>query len=175
MEKSLARKTGRARRSLISEEDRIRYDRILLEMMKERALHAGMIGCYVSVRDEADTHAFLKWCFASGRKTAVPLVKDGTLEFHEITSFSSLKEGTFGVMEPYEGRVVSPRELDLMFVPLSAFDKNGNRTGYGKGYYDSVLLPSMHKAGVAYPEQRVDHIDADPWDIRLDEVLVPEI
>ena len=58
-----------------------------------------------------------------------------------------------------------------MFVPLSSFDPDHNRTGYGAGYYDSVLGKCPLKIGLAYREQMVEKIDTDPWDVLLDDVI----
>jgi 5-formyltetrahydrofolate cyclo-ligase len=173
MNKSLARKRGLAARAAISEEQRRKDNASLFQKMKELAGSYHKIGCYVSMKKEADTLAFLQWCFDQGKSVSVPLVKGDTLEFHEISSFDSLSEGRFGVQEPFEGSVTAKEDIDLMFVPLSSFDQRNNRTGYGKGYYDSVLLPSMHKCGIAYAEQEMESIEAEPCDVQLDQVLIP--
>ena len=174
MDKDTARKTGLSARKSLPEEQRRRYDSSLLKQMIACAKDAELTGCYVSMKDEPDTHAFLRWCFENETPVCVPRVCGNTLTFHRIRSFSELNEGTFGVMEPSGAEELSISSIDLMFVPLSAFDEDHNRTGYGRGDYDSVLLPSMRKIGIAYPEQKVDHIDADPWDIPLDRILLPE-
>ena len=65
--------------------------------------------------------------------------------------------------------------LDLVLMPLVAFDKAGNRLGMGKGYYDRSLKILNHRkawrrprlTGIAYEFQRVDKIDNEPWDIPL--------
>ncbi|MBQ9328313.1 MAG: 5-formyltetrahydrofolate cyclo-ligase [Solobacterium sp.] len=175
MKKSQARAAGLIARSAVSHSTRRSYDAALLTKMKALSRNEPCIGCYVSMKDEADTLAYLSWCISSGRNVAVPKVEGSTLGFYRISSLEELQSGAFGVLEP-EGNADShiPLEaISLMFVPLSSFDETNQRTGYGKGYYDSVLLPSMKKIGIAYPEQQVPGIEADPWDIPLDQILLP--
>ena len=174
MEKERARREGLARRAALSQETRRRYDASLLEKMKACAEQTDLIGCYVSMREEPDTRTFLSWCFETGRAVCVPKVTGNTLQFYPICSFADLKPGCFGVEEPFHGEPVDLSGIDKMFVPLSSFDGRNHRTGYGKGYYDSVLLPTMETIGIAYPQQYVERIDTDPWDVPLDIILLPD-
>ena len=174
MDKQTARHIGLNARASVSAEKRAAYDAALLVRMKRLARHASMVGCYVSRSDEPDTHVFLEWCFQNRIPVAVPKVEGSTLGFYRIASMHDLKPGCFGVLEPEQGTRVAADEIDLVFVPLSSFDAQNNRTGYGKGYYDSILTRAMYKVGIAYPEQQVDQIDADPWDIRLNGMILPD-
>ena len=56
-------------------------------------------------------------------------------------------------------------------APLSSYDAENHRTGYGKGYYDSILMDCRNRIGVAFQEQEVDHIDVESHDITLDEII----
>ena len=173
MRKDEARNLGLKRRAAISEAQRAAYDQNLFEQMKRCAGGASLVGCYVSVRQEADTRAFLAWCLDTGVPVSVPKTEGRTLAFYRLRSLDDLKPGAYGIPEPCDGEPVSLDDIDVMFVPLSAFDSEHGRTGYGKGYYDSILRDSMRKIGLAYPEQEVDRIETDPWDIRLDKILTP--
>lgn len=173
MKKTDARKQGLNARASISAKQRIHDQKILFRKMKEKCADYDVIGCYVSMKEEADTHAFLAWALKHGKRIAVPKVRGNTLDFYELHSFDELSPGCFDVLEPKGGLLVKPEEIDLMFVPLSSFDEECRRTGYGKGFYDSVLSDSMHKVGVAFCEQKVDRIESSPNDVKLDEVLTP--
>jgi 5-formyltetrahydrofolate cyclo-ligase len=173
MKKEDARAKGLSARRSLSAEKRKRDQHSLFVQMKEMCRHYSLIGCYVSMKDEADTLAFLSWALANGKRIAVPKVRGRTLDFYEIRSLDALSAGCFGVMEPRGGTPLETKDIDLMFVPLSSFDGECRRTGYGKGFYDSVLSPSMHKVGIAFSEQKVDRIESSPNDVRLDEVLTP--
>ncbi len=171
LDKKEARKRGLYRRSLIPEEERIRRSGMIFEKIRPLLDQYQVIGCYVSMRDEADTKQILQYCFDKGKTAAVPETTDSTLRFHVIHSFDDLTPGKFGVMEPVDCPVIPADRIELMIVPLSSFDAYNHRTGYGRGYYDSVLLPEHLKAGIAFSEQFVDHINADPWDIPLDLIV----
>ena len=173
MEKKTARSIGLSARAGIPADRRMQYNEDLLRQMKQLAEDRRLIGCYVSMKDEADTLAFLAWCFEQHKPVAVPLVEGNTLTFHQITSMQDLHPGTFGVMEPAKEHAAACSEIDLMFVPLSSFDRRNQRTGYGRGYYDSVLACCRRKIGIAFPEQKTERIEPDPWDIPLDAVLLP--
>ena len=74
----------------------------------------------------------------------------------------------FGTQRP-DGEMLAP---DFLLVPLLAFDRRGNRLGYGAGYYDRTLagLPGRTRLGVAYAAQELDEVPAGPYDARLDAV-----
>ena len=78
----------------------------------------------------------------------------------------------FGLLEPKCMDVIPVQEINMMIVPLSSYDSKNHRTGYGKGYYDSVLLNCRNRIGVAFQEQEVDFIDVEPHDVTLDEIIV---
>ena len=67
-------------------------------------------------------------------------------------------------------------ELNVLFMPLVAADKIGNRMGMGGGYYDRTLAKAKSKPlkiGWAYDFQLVDKLDSNPWDIKLDALITP--
>ena len=66
--------------------------------------------------------------------------------------------------------------IDLIIVPGVGFDRQGNRLGRGKGYYDRLLprIPSAYKIGICFPFQLVEEIPAEPFDIRMDEIVTKE-
>lgn len=83
----------------------------------------------------------------------------------------------WGITEPELGIEVPSKSIDMVIIPLLAFDKQGNRIGYGKGFYDRFLAdcrPDVVKAGVSYfnPEEKFD--DVDVYDIPLDICVTPE-
>ena len=96
------------------------------------------------------------------------------MEFYEISDFSQLEEGCFHVMEPVEscGESVVP---ELILIPGVVFDGQGNRAGYGKGFYDRYLTahPECVRAGIAYRMQVTGQIPAEPQDVRM-QYLVTE-
>lgn len=83
----------------------------------------------------------------------------------------------WGVTEPSEGKVVLPEKLDLIFVPMLAFDLSGYRVGYGKGYYDRYLATcrdDVLKIGFSYFEPVEKISDTDQFDIPLTYCITPQ-
>jgi len=87
-----------------------------------------------------------------------------------------LQTNKWGLEEPYKGVIARPQEIDLVIVPLLAVDRNGNRVGYGKGYYDKFLSTcrkDCKKVGLSFFEP-VDVIeDLNPFDVPLDYCITP--
>ena len=126
---------------------------------------------YRSFKNEVDTNRLISHFLSQNKKLAYPVIKgDNMVAGAPKTSDESSSK--FGTVEPicYE----ELNEIDICFVPLIACDKNKNRLGFGKGYYDKFL--STHpclKIGLCYDFQVVDNITAKPWDIPLD-IIVTE-
>ncbi len=171
MDKARARKAGLKARALLSEEERKKRSADITAIVVS-CLRPGMtVGCYVSMRDEVDTFGILEYCLQDKIRVAVPKVIGNTLEFKLIESLEDLAPGLFGVKEPIQGQTIPVEEIDWMLVPLSSFDNALHRTGYGKGYYDSVLSRSRHNTGLAFSVQRMDEIEVEPHDVALDDII----
>jgi len=132
---------------------------------------AQSIGCYVSVANEADTHRLLTYAFSVGKKVSVPVTRTkGQMDFQQIFSLEELKPVRFGLLEPIPeiGRQMNPEHLELMLVPGVAFDRQGNRLGFGSGYYDRFLNKSSAiRAGVALSFQIQPHIPIEKHDVQM--------
>ncbi len=172
MNKVEARKYGQKQRALISKENQKQRSNKIKEQVVSRIKPNQCVGCYVSINDEVDTKKIIDYCFRNQIKICVPKVVGRTLEFFVIHDWNDLTEGSFHVLEPNTNEKIRIEEIDMMLVPLSAYDSNYNRCGYGKGYYDSILKRCSLKIGLAFLEQEVDEIEAEPFDISLDDVIV---
>lgn len=112
---------------------------------------------YVSTPIEVDTHEIIKKAWKQGKTLAVPRCIEGTrdMDFYIIRSYDDLEKGTFGVMEPKPQlcEKLSDYNQGLCIVPALAFDKEGFRLGYGKGYYDRFLSAFKgNTVGICYAE-----------------------
>ncbi len=138
---------------------------------------AQRIGCYVSVKSEVDTHGFIEAALSAGKRVAVPRTRrQGLMVHQEIQTLADLRPAPFGLLEPTgsDHPEIPPADFDLIIVPGLAFDRRGNRIGFGAGYYDRFLARvTASKIGLAYDFQILDHLPSDPHDIRLD-LLVTE-
>ncbi len=112
-------------------------------------------------------------------KIAAPRVdiQTQTMTHFLITEDDHLEENIYGIDEPASGISISPGAIDLVIVPLLAFDTKGNRVGYGKGYYDRFLSecrPDVIKIGLSFfePVGLID--DVDSFDIRLNYCCTPD-
>lgn len=171
LDKKIARAKGLQARALLSLKERSKKSHTACQEVISR-IHAGMIvGCYVSVKDELDTSEILEYCFANNITVCVPKVVKNTLQFYKIKSNHDLVPAPFGLLEPNVTEMILVQRIDMMIVPLSSYDSKNHRTGYGKGYYDSVLLNCSNRIGVAFKEQEVDQIDVESHDITLDEII----
>ena len=171
LDKKIARAKGLQARALLSLKERSKKSHAVCQEVILR-IHAGMIvGCYVSVKDELDTSEILEYCFANNITVCVPKVVENTLQFYKIKSNHDLVPAPFGLLEPNVTEMILVQRIDMMIVPLSSYDSKNHRTGYGKGYYDSVLLNCRNRIGVAFQEQEVDQIDVESHDITLDEII----
>ena len=108
-------------------------------------------------------------------KIAVPRMKSNSeLESYYYEGPSQLMINSWGIQEPKEGELVDPTHIDVTIVPLLAFDLQGQRVGYGKGYYDDFLAQcraDCRKIGVSMfdPERKIE--DASLSDVQLDQVI----
>ncbi|HNP22462.1 MAG TPA: 5-formyltetrahydrofolate cyclo-ligase [Panacibacter sp.] len=94
-----------------------------------------------------------------------------------IKEDSVYKTSDYGITEPSAGEVVDPAAIDLVFVPLLICDKEGNRVGYGKGFYDKFLMhcrEDVIKIGFSYfePVEKID--DSNAFDVPLNYCVTPQ-
>ena len=136
---------------------------------------ANIILLYHSLPDEVDTHDFIrKW--STKKQILLPVVVGNDLELRVYTGPADLTPGAYSIEEPTGALFTDYAAIDFIAVPGVAFDRNGNRLGRGKGYYDRLLprIPSAYKAGICFPFQLVEEVPAEPFDIRMDEVITQQ-
>lgn len=135
--------------------------------------------CYWPHGSELDTREFIHLILNAHKKCYLPVISGEVLSFKQYTKDTLLLPNRFGIMEPAaDAPSIAPEALDVVLVPLVAFDKSGNRLGSGAGYYDKTFAFKADKAsikplliGLAYACQQTDALPSDPWDIKLDAVL----
>ena len=87
-----------------------------------------------------------------------------------------MNTNSYGISEPAEGEIIFPNQIDLVLIPLLAFDVKGYRVGYGKGFYDKFLSecnPDVLKIGLSYFEPIDEISDLNEFDIPLDYCINP--
>ncbi len=156
-EKNAIRGEMKALRRGFSFEEKERRDQEILKRFLRLSAYerAEWIFPFVSTAIEVDTLALIRRSLGDGKRVAVPRCTPGKVEmfFYEICSLDELKPGAFGVLEPRgdESCKIMGDANTLLVLPGLAFDMDGYRLGYGKGYYDRFLsaFPGV-KAGVCY-------------------------
>lgn len=102
-------------------------------------------------------------------------LQHNTLTHSLWTDSTPLSVNSWGITEPIAGQEIAPRDIDMVIIPLLAFDKRGNRLGYGKGFYDRFLAecrPDVEKVGVSFFEPEAI-IASGPHDIPLNHCVTP--
>ena len=93
-----------------------------------------------------------------------------------LTDNTKIKKNEYNIPEPVDGLEVPTNKIDVVFVPLLAFDKTGHRAGYGKGFYDKFLTeckPETIKIGLSYFEAEEKIEDVFENDVKLDYCVTP--
>ncbi len=137
---------------------------------------AKSVYCYAAFRDEAGTAEIMEESLRRGKRVAAPRVTGRRrMEFFYIRVLSDLKPGTWSIPEPgpWCDPAPKPDAGALVIMPGAAFDRNGNRIGYGGGYYDTYLAdcPSCRRAALAFSVQCAECLPADPHDIRPEFII----
>ena len=138
--------------------------------------HAKQIALYQAVNGEVDLSGLWQSATQQGKYCYFPVLNaDKTLSFLPATPATPLVANRFGIAEPDVARdlALEPDALDIIFLPLVAFDEKGTRLGLGAGYYDRTLEKNKTSLliGVAYEFQRQSFIEAQPWDIPLSVII----
>jgi 5-formyltetrahydrofolate cyclo-ligase len=170
-------------RSGLDESSRSEYDAAILEgiLSLKEYKEAGLILTYVSYNGEVDTFGLIYKALGEGKKVGCPVcdVSSGEprMNFCYITSVDDLVDGYKSIREPDSDvcERVDPKDMEkaLIIVPMVGYDDDGNRLGYGKGFYDRFLAANKFTAsvGLAYTCQRVDMLPVDKYDIKPDFIL----
>ncbi len=152
------------------EAERAVFEKLIKE---EVFLSAEVIFCYVSYGSEVGTRLLIREILRLGKTLVVPKCIDdkGHMIGVEIKSEEDLKCGMYGIPEP-EGCEFDKGKIDLVIVPGVAFDKEGFRLGYGKGYYDRFLKGFKGKTiGICHKELFLEKLPRGEYDIPVDKVI----
>lgn len=142
---------------------------------------ARSIALYLPISGELDCTSMITGAWRRRRHVFLPVVTRDSLAFAPFLPDTTLVQNRFGIAEP----VVPPtalrqaRKLDVIILPLLAFDDRGYRLGYGGGFYDRTLahlagrsgFRKPHVVGIAYAFQRVPTLPSDRWDVPMDAIV----
>lgn len=172
MDKKELRSHIKALKKLLSKESLQEQSHLILNKLESHRffIEARNVMLYSSLPDEVQTHDFIaKW--RNEKKIILPTVVGDDIIPVELSEKTNFTIGDFNILEPqnepYHG------DYDLIIVPGVAFDRDGNRIGRGKGYYDRFLRKhsDITKIGICFDFQLIDEVPTDDNDIRMDEVI----
>ena len=138
----------------------------------EDYIRSNTIGIYYSLKSEVDTLKLIRYSLTHNKIVLLPRVEGSNMSFYPIDSLDNLCRSSFGIMEPV-GETIFPKEgIDLLIVPGLVFDKNKNRIGFGRGYYDKYLFDYKGTTiGICYEEQMTEEIIPDEFDVKLKKII----
>jgi 5-formyltetrahydrofolate cyclo-ligase len=140
---------------------------------EERIKRARTILLYHSLADEVNTHRLVDF-LAKDKTILLPkVVSADTMTLHIYHDSQDLQIGAYGIMEPTGPLFTKYDSIDVAVIPGMAFDRDNNRLGRGKGYYDRLLIqiPNTYKIGLCFDFQYLDKIPSDIYDVKMDKVL----
>ena len=184
MNKAELRKTFTAKRSQLSQAEYDQLNHDLLEQFKQLDLNG--VACIhlfmpIHKRKEPDTILIRNWLIAHHPHIQRIFPKadfaDSTMQHYIDDEQLQMGINAFGIPEPIQGNTIDLQEIDMVLVPLLAFDKQGYRVGYGKGFYDRFMAqckPGTRFVGLSFFEP-VDAIsDVNPFDQKIQECVLPD-
>ncbi len=176
MDKKTLRKHIRNLKAVRTEEENRRASEQLMCRIEAhpRFVCAETVLFYHSLPDEVYTHDFIrKW--ASRKQILLPVVVGDTLEIRRFSAETAMNKNAYGIAEPTGCPFSDIAHIDLAIIPGMAFDRDGNRLGRGKGYYDRLLSclrnTGVYKIGLCYDFQLLPQVPAEAHDVPMDEVI----
>lgn len=183
MTKEQLRILYKKKRDSLGEQTRTSYDEDILRYLQSmdwsevRFVH---IYLPISKSNEPDTLKFMQW-LRKLRKDIQFVISRSDLQHHEMVHYvwdehMVLETNRWGILEPKEGVIIEESALDVILVPLLIADTQGNRVGYGKGFYDRFLAkcnPEVKSIGLSYFDPVEEITDVGEWDVKLRYCITP--
>lgn len=181
MNKKELRQKYKALRNQISEDDleemslAIANNVLTLDIWAKTYFHI-----FLSIIEHKEVNTEYLLHLLSGKDKEI-IISKSDFETREMTHYlltenTKIKKNQYNIPEPIDGLEVPTSKIDVVFVPLLAFDKSGHRVGYGKGFYDKFLSDSSSetiKIGLSFfdAEEKIEDVRVD--DIKLDYCVTP--
>ena len=180
------RKQIRSQRRSLSQYDKNQTSAALFHHFSKHPIFkkSKHIAAYISNDGELDLFPLMRHTQQLRKQLYLPTVHAPSFKhmwFAPFTKNTSFQDNRYGIPEPVCAipQLKKARQLDLVLMPLVAFDNLGNRIGMGGGYYDrtfAYLKSRTHwkrplLVGVAYDFQEIEHIPSDPWDVPIDGIV----
>ena len=175
MDKKTLRKQIREQKRAMTPEQITTASEKLVQMFLDTELYrqAKTIYGYLPYNQEVRTVPILEQALADGKKVAVPKVCGEEMKFIYLTDLTQVAEGYAGIPEPIADGPVGDDPTALVLMPGMAFTKDGQRMGYGGGFYDKFLAeePNHPTIALCYDFQIFESLPTEEFDIPVDCVL----
>ena len=179
------RQLKRAQRKLLSEIVQKQHSQALCQNLTKQGIYKNSknIACYLANDGEIDPYLIIEHARFSCKKVYLPVLSplQNSLYFAPYQPGSRLRLNRFSIPEPqcHPSKWISAQHLDLLLLPLVAFDPLGNRLGMGGGFYDRTLAYLKHRqhwkkpvlAGLAHEIQKTARLNTQSWDIPLNFII----
>lgn len=184
MLKREARKIFKEKRCTVSSTDKMKWDDLLLIRFQSLELpFMEYVLSFYPIEGNNEVNTFLITDYLHFKNPNLQIcypkidLTDGTMQAIKCNADSIFEANAFNVPEPLDTEVVDAANLDLIIIPMLAYDLKGNRVGYGKGFYDRYLKDCRNdclKLGLSYfdPIDLVE--DANEFDVPLDFCITPQ-
>lgn len=181
--KKVLRDEGHAVRAAIPATLRAEKSAAILDRLRNMPVfqEANDVFCFVSFRNEVDTHPIIEFLLAQGKRVYIPYIhqKNKNMRASELRSFTELERGFFGVLEHKDEfvRVTDVDTIDLVITPGLLFDEEGYRVGYGGGFFDvffASFTTPVAKVGICFQEQIHGTLPHAAHDIPVDWIVTDE-
>lgn len=133
----------------------------------------------IAEHQEVDTELILH--LLSGKDKEIVISKSDfdtkKMTHYLLTDNTKIKKNKYNIPEPVDGIEIPSKKIEVVFIPLLAFDKKGHRVGYGKGFYDKFLSecnPETIKIGLSFFEAEEQIEDVHDGDMQLDYCVTPK-
>lgn len=171
--RELRAKVKSIKKQISVEEKQKKSKQILTKIEREKNfIDSNTVMIYWSMDDEVFTHDFVKkW--AAKKQIILPSVRGDNLILKTFNEVESMIDGEkYGIPEPKGDEYSEKEKIELIIVPGVAFDKQNNRMGRGKAYYDKLLKTTKaYKIGICFDFQLFDNVPTDEFDIKMDKVI----
>ncbi len=175
MDKNALRAQIRARKRAMTEEEIVSRSEKLAQLflVSEAYRRAKTIYGYLPYNQEVRTVPMLEKALSDGKRVAVPKCYGDEMRFLYMEDLSKVEKGYANIPEPIADGPVADDPTALVLMPGLAFDPQGNRMGYGGGFYDKFLAaePDHPTLALCYEFQMMDHLETEAHDIPVDYVI----
>ena len=175
MDKAALRRAIREKKRAMTEEEIVSRSEKLGELLTRSEAYqaAKTVYGYLPYNQEVRTVPMLEQALRDGKKVAVPKIYGDTMKFLYLDDLSKVEKNEMGIPEPIADEPVAEDKTALVLMPGLAFTKQGDRMGYGGGFYDRFLAeePDHPTLALCYAFQIVDTLPTEEFDIPVDTVL----